>query len=235
MKKGLLCLLPILILCAPLALGGCALFPSSLRGVERLALVQALGLDRAEDGLRLSLVTAADSSRGEGPVRMSGRGATIREAQEDAASRAAEERILCAHTAFVLLGEDSAREDVSAALRYVCRSREIRMDVPLLIVVTPYATTEEKQKRFNTAADIAAEYGVPFIDYNLLYEECGMDFTTDMADDGHLNAPGAAKFTSVFGAYLAEHYDIPDHRGDEAYTTWDLDAKYIYERLRKGQ
>ena len=134
MKKGLLCLLPIFILCAPLALGGCALFPSSLRGVERLALVQALGLDRAEDGLRLSLVTAADSSRGEGPVRMSGRGATIREAQEDAASRAAEERILCAHTAFVLLGEDSAREDVSAALRYVCRSREIRMDVPLLIV-----------------------------------------------------------------------------------------------------
>ncbi len=108
-------------------------------------------------------------------------------------------------------------------------------NVPLLIVLTPYATTPEKQMRFNTAADIAAEYGVPFIDYNLLYEECGMDFATDMADDGHLNALGAAKFTSVFGQYLAENYAIPDHRDDEKYETWEKDAEYIYERLEKGQ
>ena len=108
-------------------------------------------------------------------------------------------------------------------------------DVPLLIALTPYATTPEKQMRFNTAADIAAEYGVPFIDYNLLYEEAGMDFSTDMADDGHLNAQGAAKFTSVFGEYLAEHYAIPDHRGEESYETWEKDAEYIYERLKKGQ
>ena len=89
--------------------------------------------------------------------------------------------------------------------------------------------------RFNTAADIAAEYGVPFIDYNLLYEECGMDFSTDMADDGHLNAQGAAKFTSVFGEYLAENYAIPNHRYDEKYETWEKDAEYIYNRLEKGQ
>ncbi len=115
-------------------LSGCTLFPSSLRGVEELAVVQALGVDREGDGLRLSMVTAADSSRGEGPVRMSGRGATIADAAEDAASHAAEERIFCAHTGYLLLGEESAREDVTAVLRYVSRSRELRMDVPLLIV-----------------------------------------------------------------------------------------------------
>ncbi len=112
----------------------------------------------------------------------------------------------------------------------LCKER----DVPLLIAVTPYATTEEKQKRFNTAADIAAEYSVPFIDYNLIYDEAGMNFETDMADDGHLNAEGAAKFTSFFGKYLAEHYGFPDHRGDPRYETWDRDAEYIYRRLEKG-
>ena len=128
-------LIPIIIM-LPLAvlLGGCTLFPSALRGVEKLALVQVLGLDRESGGVRLSMVTAADSSRGEGPVRLLGRGATISAAAEDAAAHASEERIFCAHTGYLLVGEESAREDVAAALRWVCRSRELRMDVPLLIV-----------------------------------------------------------------------------------------------------
>ena len=116
-----------------LCLGGCALFPVRAR-TEELAVVQAMGVDGADGTVRLSLITAADSSRGEGPVRMSGTGATIPAAAEDVASRAAEETIFCAHTGAVLLGEDSAREDVGGVLRWVCRSREIRMDVPLLIV-----------------------------------------------------------------------------------------------------
>ena len=126
---------PIIILCLLLvSLSGCALFPSRLHGVEKLAVVQTLGLDREGDGVVLALVTAADSSRGEGPVRMSGRGPTIESAAKDAASRMTEEELFCAHTGHILLGEESAREDVEALLRYVCRSREIRMDVPLLIV-----------------------------------------------------------------------------------------------------
>ena len=128
------CLTIITICVLSLSLGGCALFPSALRGMEALAVVQALGADREGDGVRLSMVTAADSSRGEGPVRMSGGGATIADAAEDAAAHAAEEKVFCAHTGYVLLGEESAREDVTALLRWVCRSREIRMDVPLLIV-----------------------------------------------------------------------------------------------------
>ena len=113
--------------------GGCSLFPSRLR-TEELAVVQAMGVDR-EDGLvRLSMVTAEDSSRGEGPVRLSGVGATIPDAIGDISSRAAEEAVFCAHTGAVLLGEASAREDVEGVLRTICRSREIRMDVPLLIV-----------------------------------------------------------------------------------------------------
>lgn len=117
-----------------LALGGCALFPSRPHGEERLALVQALGVDRESGRVRLSAVTAADSSRGEGPVRLSGSGLTVLDAAEDVSRRAGEEELFCAHTGYVLLGEESAREDVESVLRFVCRSREIRMDVPLLIV-----------------------------------------------------------------------------------------------------
>ena len=124
----------IIYLLPTLFFGGCTLSGASMSGTERLAVVQALGVDREDGGVRLSMVTAADSSRGEGPVRLGGRGATIAAAAEDAAAHAAEERIFFAHTAYLLVGEDSAREDVETLLRYVCRSRELRMDVPLLIV-----------------------------------------------------------------------------------------------------
>ena len=130
--KRLVCLL-IIIVSLPL-LAGCALFPSKKQGVERLLVVQALGLDTADGRIRLSMVSAADSSRGEGPVRLAGEGATIQSAADDVVLRATEEELLCAHTAQILLGEDSARSGIDSVLRYVCRSREIRMDVPLLIV-----------------------------------------------------------------------------------------------------
>lgn len=116
------------------SLSGCALFPSRLHGVERLLVVQALGLDAAQGEVQLSMASAADSARGEGPVRMSGEGSTIRAASNDIVSRATEEELFCAHTGVILLGEESAPQLLGAALRYVCRSREIRMDVPLYIV-----------------------------------------------------------------------------------------------------
>ena len=117
------------------ALAGCALFPSRLHGVERLLVVQAMGLDREAGALRLTMVSAADSTRGEGPVRLSGSGFSISEAVEDASVRAAEEELFCAHTGHLLLGEQSARENaLDMLLRYVCRSRELRMDIPLYLV-----------------------------------------------------------------------------------------------------
>ena len=81
------CLTIITICVFSLFLGGCTLFPSVLRGMEALAVVQALGADREGDGVRLSMVTAADSSRGEGPVRMS-RPRTRRRKRSSARTRA---------------------------------------------------------------------------------------------------------------------------------------------------
>ena len=127
-------LLMMLLLALPLGLGGCALYPERLHGVERLLVVQAMGLDYSGDALRLSLCSAADSARGEGPVRLSGSGLTIRDAADDVARRVTDEELFCAHTGQLLIGEESARRGIGDVLRYVCRSRELRMDLPLYVV-----------------------------------------------------------------------------------------------------
>lgn len=127
--------LSIIIIAALLpGLAGCALFPAKKQGVEQLLVVQAMGVDREGPRLVLSMVSAADSSRGEGPVRLSGSGPTLAQAQRDIALRSTEEELLCAHTGHILLGEDSAGAALGEVLDAVCRSRELRMDVPLYIL-----------------------------------------------------------------------------------------------------
>jgi hypothetical protein len=45
---------------------------------------------------------------------------------------------------------------------------------------------------------------------------------TDCNDaDSHLNASGAKKVTDYLGAYIGEHYNIPDRRPDAAYSSWN--------------
>lgn len=106
-------------------------------------------------------------------------------------------------------------------------------DIPLLIVVSPYAEiSAERQAAYNTASDIAREYDVPFIDYNLLYEEIGMDFSCDALDGGHLNYKGSRKYTEALGSYIKENYDITDRRGDKNYESWEADAKYISAMIK---
>lgn len=101
-------------------------------------------------------------------------------------------------------------------------------EIPILVVLSPYAgIDEEDQQLFNTVEDITEEYGVEFINYNFLYDELGLDFSTDIADQDHLNYKGSQKFTFVLGKDITEKYNVSDRRGQEGYESWEADADYI--------
>lgn len=77
-------------------------------------------------------------------------------------------------------------------------------------------------RRHNEISRIAAEMGVDFIDYNEMLDQIGIDWSCDTRDGGdHLNNSGAQKTTSMIGKVMAEKFDLPDHRGDAAYSAWD--------------
>lgn len=109
-------------------------------------------------------------------------------------------------------------------------------DIPLLIVVSPYAGIDETdQAMLNTAADIASEYNVDFVNYNLLYDEIGIDFSCDVADVHHLNYKGSQKYTQSLGEYIINHYDIPDRRGNDEYESWELNSQYLASMIKNQQ
>ena len=105
-------------------------------------------------------------------------------------------------------------------------------NIPIIVIISPYAgITEKEQEIYNRAGDIASEYGVPFVNYNLSLQELGIDFSVDAAELSHLNYRGNRKFTSYFGNYIHDNFDLPDRRNDERYSSWQKNADFIRQMI----
>lgn len=78
----------------------------------------------------------------------------------------------------------------------------------------------------NGLGAFAQQYGLEFIDFNLIQDQIGIDWNTDCLDDGdHVNLSGAMKVTDYLSDYLAEHTELTDHRGEEQFQNWDADLE----------
>ncbi len=98
--------------------------------------------------------------------------------------------------------------------------------ITLILTYLPFPANEAQQKEANTAALVAEEEGIPFI--NFLRMDV-VNYDTDCHDRmSHLNVSGAKKVTSYLGKYLADNCGLSDHRGDPAYGSWETD----YEAYR---
>jgi hypothetical protein len=105
-------------------------------------------------------------------------------------------------------------------------------NIPIVVAISPYAgISEEHQQVYNTACDIANEYDVQFVNFNLWVDEIGIDYSTDAADISHLNYNGNQKYSAYLGNYLKENYDIPDRRGDKKYDSWERNYEYISQMI----
>lgn len=108
------------------------------------------------------------------------------------------------------------------------------MGIRVMLTNLPYpcANNNEEQLYTNAVLYIAEEYGIEYIDF--VYMDQIVDYSTDCYDPAsHLNPSGAWKVTNFIGQHLAEAYDLPDHRGEAAYASWDSD--YAAYRERKLQ
>ena len=114
-------------------------------------------------------------------------------------------------------------------------------DIPLVFMISPYqGIIESEQMIFNRCGEIAAEEGIPFLDFNQMYDELGLDPQTDMAEASHLNYRGTGKLSRYLAEWLASNYDLADHRGDETYASWEENAadwkqKYANQMLTQEE
>ncbi len=111
----------------------------------------------------------------------------------------------------------------------LCRENEIA----LVAAVMPFGSTDEgyvtRQGVMVSLEEYMAQQEVPYLFYQKT-GEAGIDFASDFRDETHLNYYGAEKMTNAVGSYLQSHYDLPDHRGDPVYASWQEDCEE-YQRM----
>ena len=130
MKKGISLLI---IICLILSLSGCSGIYSNFRELERLLVIQTMGIDYADEGVGLSLASGAKSD-GSSPVRLFSTGVSITSAIAHILSYSQEQELFLSHTSHVVLGEEAAKNGINGYLSYICRSPNLRTDIPLYIV-----------------------------------------------------------------------------------------------------
>lgn len=113
-------------------------------------------------------------------------------------------------------------EEVLVDFIAFCREEKL----PLLFIKTPLVGNEEMYQQINYIGQIAEANDVPFLDFNHLNDEIGLDYGTDFADSGHLNVSGADKVSVYLADYLQAHYDLPDHRGESRYQSWEMASRH---------
>ena len=86
--------------------------------------------------------------------------------------------------------------------------------IDYIFVSSPSSVNMDYPKH-NVIQAYADAYGVDFIDFNLMTDEIGLDWSKDTGDSGdHINTYGTDKTTKYLMNYLKENYDLPDHRND---------------------
>lgn len=126
------------------SLCGCGTIYSNYREVEQMLVIQTLGLDFEPDGVQVSLASAAGGGKEEGakaPVCLSGKGSSINTAMERIRNYSREEDLFFSHINHMIIGEETAKQGIGDCLSFVCRSPELRIDIPLYIVKN--ATAQE--------------------------------------------------------------------------------------------
>ena len=110
----------------------------------------------------------------------------------------------------------------TAARIYLDKFRTLcaQHNVPLVLVSVPCAKSWSSA-RHNAVAQYAEQYGLPYLDLNTMGSAMNFDWKKDTGDGGtHLNASGARKVTLYLGAYLKEHYQLADRRGENDWSLW---------------
>lgn len=84
--------------------------------------------------------------------------------------------------------------------------------IPILLVNAPYILNEDDKKIYNSLEKILQEYDdsyqITYIDFNQMYDELGIDFSTDFADYDHLNETGVKKWNPYLATFIKENYDL---------------------------
>lgn len=121
---------------------------------------------------------------------------------------------------------DDAEKTLYEVLDY-CDS----IDKEILFVMSPFSVKEEQAGQFNTIMGEVRSRGYEVLDFNTeeMIDILDINWETDFYNSKHVNYLGAQKYTEYLTEYLKQYYDLPDHRGDPQYESWEDAYEYYVD------
>ncbi len=117
-------------------------------------------------------------------------------------------------------------EEYARKIFELCRDEGITV----MLIGLPNPDYANSHMYYNSLWAIAEEYGVTGINYNDPNLRYQLRYSSDFADWQHLNVKGSVTFSRKLGSDLAELYDLPDHRGDPYYSSYDACARQWFDQ-----
>ena len=94
-------------------------------------------------------------------------------------------------------------------------------DIEVMLIASP-SPKNWTEGRSLCISDWAKAHDIRFLDLNEKTDDMGINWETDSLDNGdHVNFNGSLKVNSYLGSVLKENYDLPDHREDTEYQSWN--------------
>lgn len=109
------------------------------RELEQMRIIQAMGMDYDEAGIRLSLASSGGKNTQDMPAVLTASGNSISTALQRIRNYSCEEDLFCAHVGHILIGHEAAQKGIESILSYICHSSEIRVDLPVYVLTNAEA------------------------------------------------------------------------------------------------
>lgn len=97
----------------------------------------------------------------------------------------------------------------------------------------PVDKERDKLGKMNYACEMCEEAGFTVLNFNKepLRDKLDIDWSTDYYDRGHANIYGAEKFTLCLTELIDGIIELPDHRGEAGYESWDDEADRLNDLI----
>ena len=129
---------------------------------------------------------------------------------------------------------DSGRREVLDSLFEYCNELEAE-GISVIFTLAPGDMDGRRGEYVRAVSDYCKDKGFEILDFTQkpLVDAIDFDYEKDFYNERHTSYSGAVKFTEYMSDYFRTHFDMPDHRGDKAYESWDEAAKALHKYVDK--
>ena len=126
--------------------------------------------------------------------------------------------------------------DVLNSLFSYCH--ELEADgISVIFTFAPFDRGGEKSAYLHEAAKLCEDNGFTVLDFNNepYINEIDFDYSKDFYDNRHASYTGGVKYTEYMTEYFDSRFNLPDHRGDPDYDSWDESVRQLEQRVKNDR